>query len=113
MIAYIYGLPVISKMKFVVTLILLFFFSDTAFGQKYPQTLLDSFCNETIRYYYANFLSPRDNNEALTYNPKVLYVLKSEHTTNLKTNYDNFTVCFVPQVQALEDFIKTEHRNGS
>jgi len=100
-------------MKFGVTLILLFFLCDTAFGQKYPQTLLDSFCNETIRYYYTDFISRPDSNEVSSYNPRVMYVLKDAHTTNLKTNYENFTVYFVTQEQALEEFIKTEHRTGS
>lgn len=100
-------------MKFVVPLILLFFLCDTAFGQKYPQTLLDSFCNETIRYYHATFLIRPDSNEVPTYNSRVMYVLKGAHTTNLKTNHDNFTVCFVTREQALEEFVKTEHRTGS
>ena len=100
-------------MKFVVSLILPFFLWNTTFGQKYHQALVDSFCNETIRYYHATFLRPLDSSEALANNPRDLYVLKSDHTTNLKTNFEDFTVHFVTREQALEEFIKTEHRTGS
>jgi hypothetical protein len=100
-------------MKFVVPFILTIFFCDTTFGQKYSQTLLDSFCNVTIDYYYTDFAKPLDSIEALTYRPRNPYILESNLTRNLKTKFKNFTVRYVTQQQAIDEFVKTEHRTGS
>lgn len=100
-------------MKFVVPFILTLFFCDTTFGQKYSQTLIDSFCNVTIDYYYTDFAKPFDSIEAQTYKPTDPYILKSDLTRNLKTKFKNFTVRYVTQQQAIDEFVKTEHRTGS
>jgi len=100
-------------MKFVALFILTLFFCDTTFGQKYPQTLIDSFCTETIEYYYTDFAKPLDSIEASTYKPRDPYILKSDLTTNLKTQFKDFQVRYVTQQQAIDEFVKTEHRTGS
>jgi hypothetical protein len=100
-------------MKFVVPFILTIFFSDTTLGQKYPQTLVDSLCNVTIDYYYTDFSKPIDSVEVLTYKLKPAYILESELTRNLKTEFKDFTVRYVTQQQAIDEFVKTEDRTGS
>ena len=100
-------------MKFTVALILTLFLFDTSFGQKYPQTLVDSFCNETILYYYTDFAKPLDSIEANTYKPRDPYILKSELTTNLKAQFNDFTVRYVTQQQALEEIAATKDKTGA
>ncbi len=100
-------------MKFVAAIILTLFFSDTSFGQKYPQTLVDSLCNVTIEYYYSDFIRPTDSVEALTYKPRNPFILKSELTTNLKTKFNDFTVRFVTQQEAIDEFVTTKNRTGT
>jgi len=100
-------------MKFIAATILTLFFCDTSFGQKYPQTLVDSFCNVTIEYYYTDFAKPLDSVEALTYKPRNPFILKSELTPNLQTKFKDFTVRYVTQQEALEEFVKTKNRTGS
>jgi hypothetical protein len=100
-------------MKFVAAIILTLFLSETSFGQKYPQALVDSFCNLTIEYYYTDFIKPLDSVEALTFKPIDPYILKSELTPNLKSNFRDFTVRYVTKQEALEDFVKTKNRTGS
>ncbi len=101
------------QMKFVATFILTLFLCDTALGQKYPQSLVDSFCNVTIEYFYTDFAKPLDSIEALTYKPRNPYILNSEFTTNLKNQFKDFTVRYVTQQQALEEFVKTKNRTGA
>jgi hypothetical protein len=86
---------------------------DTTLGQKYSQMLVDSFCNVTIDYYYTDFAKPLDSIEALTYKPRSAYILKSDFTGNLKTKFKDFTVHYVTQQQAIDEFVKTEDRSGS
>ncbi|MCA0383078.1 MAG: hypothetical protein LCH58_13005 [Bacteroidetes bacterium] len=100
-------------MKFVATIILTLFLSDTSFGQKFPQTLVDSLCNVTIEYYYTDFAKPLDSVEALSYKPSNAFILKSELTPNLQTKFKDFTVLYVTQREALEEFVKTKNRTGS
>jgi hypothetical protein len=100
-------------MKFVATFILTLFLCSTAIGQKYPQALVDSFCNVTIEYYYTDFAKPLDSIEALTYKQRNPYILRSELTSNLKTQFREFTVRYLTQQQALEEFVKTKHRTGA
>jgi hypothetical protein len=100
-------------MKFVATIILTLFLGDSSFGQKYPQTLVDSFCNMTIEYYYTDFIKPLDSVEALTFKPRDPFILKSELTPSLKSKFRDFTVRYVTQQEALEEFIKTKNRTGS
>ena len=100
-------------MKFAATFILTLCLCDTAFGQKYPQALVDSFCNETIKYYYTDFAKPLDSIEALDFKPRNPYILKSELTTNLKNRFAEFTVHYVTQQQALEEIAGTEDKTGA
>ncbi|RYE50937.1 MAG: hypothetical protein EOP48_18965 [Sphingobacteriales bacterium] len=100
-------------MKFVAVIILTLFFSDTSFGQKFPQALVDSFCNVTIEYYYTDFIKPLDSVEALTYKPRDPFILKSDLTPTLKSKFKDFTVHYVTQQEALEEFVKTKDRSGS
>src|SRR6185312_11523430 len=101
------------QMKFTVIFILTLFLFCTSFGQKYPQTLVDSFCNETILYYYTDVAKPLESSEVKTYKPRDPYILKSELTTNLKTQFNNFTVRYVTQQQALEEIAATEDKTGA
>jgi hypothetical protein len=100
-------------MKFVTAIILTLLLCDTSFGQKYPQTLVDSFCNVTIEYYYTDFIKPLDSVEALTFKPTDPFILKSELTPTLKSKFKDFTVRYVAQQEALEEFVKTKNRTGS
>ncbi|MGN6352684.1 MAG: hypothetical protein ACTHLB_04805 [Parafilimonas sp.] len=100
-------------MKLTATFILTLFLFDTSFGQKYPQALVDSFCNLTIEYYYNDFAKSLDSNAALSYKPSNPYILRSDLTKNLKTQFPNFTVQYVTQQEALEEIAKTENRSGS
>jgi hypothetical protein len=100
-------------MKLIAATILTLFLCDISFGQKYPQTLVDSFCNVTIEYYYTDFIKPLDSVEALTFKPRDPLILKSELTQTLKSKFKDFTVRYVTQQEALEEFVKTKNRTGS
>lgn len=100
-------------MKLTATLILSLFLLKFSVGQKYPQTLVDSFCNETILYYYTDFAKPLDSIEAESYEPRDPYIMQSELTTNLKTQFNGFIVRYVTQQQALEEIAATKDRMGS
>ncbi|HET7119263.1 MAG TPA: hypothetical protein VFI29_22400, partial [Hanamia sp.] len=100
-------------MKLTATFILTLFLFDTSFGQKYPQALVDSFCNLTIDYYYNDFAKPLDSNATLSYKPSNPYILRSELTKHLKTQFPNFTVQYVTQQEALEEIARTKNRSGA
>jgi hypothetical protein len=88
-------------------------FSSAAAGQSYSQGLVDSFCNSTIKYYYTEFAKPIDSTEAANFKPISPFITKSDITKNLRTHYDNFTVCFLTQQEALEKISLTKNRTGS
>ena len=100
-------------MKFVAAIILTVFLCDISFEQKYPQTLVDSFCNVTIEYYYTDFIKPLDSIEALSFKPRDPFILKSELTPALISKFKDFTVRYVTQQEALKEFVKTKNRTGS
>ncbi len=88
-------------------------FCEATFGQKYPQTLVDSLCNLTIEYYYTDFMKPPDRVEAIPFKPRDPFILKSELTLTLKSQFKDFMVRFVTQQEALDEFAKTKNRTGS
>jgi hypothetical protein len=100
-------------MKFVAAIILTLFLCEISLGQKYPQLLVDSFCNVTIDFYYTDFIKPMDSVEAYTYKPGDPFILKSELTTNLKSKFKDFTVRYVTQQEALDEIVKAKTRTGS
>ncbi|MBO9201946.1 MULTISPECIES: hypothetical protein [Niastella] len=100
-------------MKFIVTFIITLLLCKPTHAQKYPQSLIDSFSNETIEYYYTDFINRIDSTEPDYYKPGTMYMLKSELTKNLKTHFKSFTLCYVTHEQALDAFVKTEDRSGS
>jgi len=81
-------------------------------GQNYPQTLIDSLCNLTIKYQYTEFAKPLDSIEAINFKPNNQIILKSDITKNLQTDYDQFTVYFVTQQEALDEISKTNDKTG-
>ena len=83
------------------------------FGQSYSKTLVDSFCNSTIEFYYSEFAKPIDSIEALNYKPRNPFIIKSDLTKNLQTTYMNFNVDFLTQQEALEKICLTKSRTGS
>jgi hypothetical protein len=85
----------------------------TSLAQIYPDSLVVSFCNSTIQYYYAEFAKPTDSLELLSYKLQNHYILKSDITPHLKVNFNNFKVSYSTQQQALERICLTEHRTGS
>jgi hypothetical protein len=85
----------------------------TSFAQKYPKTLVDSFCNSTIEYYYTEFAKPIDSLEALTYKPRSTYILKSCITPTLRTSFNDFTVYYLTQQEALEKICLTKSKTGA
>ena len=88
-------------------------FSHRGFGQNFPNELVDSFCNETIDYYYTDFAKPLDSIEARNYLPNDAYILKSDLTKNLKTNFNQFTVRYLTQQEALAEISKTDSKTGA
>lgn len=85
---------------------------NSAFAQSHSQALVDSFVNETISYYYTDFAKPLDSSAAETFKPQNPYILKSELTENLKTDFSSFTVTYLSQEQALEEIANTKDRSG-
>ena len=100
-------------MKFILAFILGISFSYSSVGQDFPKAIVDSFCNETINYYYTDFSKPLDSIEALNYRPKNAYILKSHLTKNLRTEFNEFTVRYLTQQEALEEISKTDSKTGA
>lgn len=100
-------------MKFIVSIFLLFFLSDGVFGQKYPQSLIDSLCNETIATYYNDILATMNTSKSDELSEREIFILKSELTHNLKTKFQGFTIHYVTQQEAFENISMTNHRTGS
>ena len=100
-------------MKILLLFILTVTISSTTLGQNYPQTLVDSFCNSTIEFYYSEFAKPTDSIKAVNFKPKNPYITKSDITKNLQTQYKNFNVYFLTQQEVLEKISLTKSRTGS
>ena len=100
-------------MKLLAIFILTLYLNTTSFGQTYPNKFLDSLCNVTIRYYYTDFTKPLDSVEALNFKPRNAFILKSELTPTLESDFKHFVVRYVTQQEALEEFVKTKKRTGS
>ena len=101
-----------NSMKPLLTFISAIFLGFEIHGQNYPQTLIDSLCNLTIIYYYTEYAKPLDSIEAINFKPKNQFILKSDITRNLQTVYDQFTVYFVTQQEALKEISKTKNKTG-
>ena len=100
-------------MKIVLTFILTITIGSTAFGQNYSQALVDSFCNSTIEFYYAEFAKPTDSIKAANIKPKNPFIIKSDITKNLRRQYKDFDVYFLTQQEVLEKISLTKNRTGS
>ena len=84
----------------------------TSLGQDYSKTLIDSFCNSTIKYYYTEIPKPKDSLKAVSFNPRNHLILKSDVTQGLRTLYGQFIIHFLTQQEALEKICLTKDRRG-
>ena len=100
-------------MKILLTFILTLTIWTTTVGQNYSQALVDSFSNSTIEFYYTEFAKPIGSIEAANFKPRNPFIVKSDVTKNLRTQYKDFNVYFVTQQDALEKISLTKNRTGS
>jgi hypothetical protein len=73
---------------------------------------VDSFCNSTIEFYYAEFAKSIDSIEAATFKPRNPFIIKSDITKNLRTQYNSFNAFFLSQQEVLEKISLTKSRTG-
>lgn len=100
-------------MKILLLFIMTITVCSTTVGQNYSQTLIDSFCNSTIEFYYTEFAKPLDSAKAATFKPNNPFILKSDITKKLKTQYNHFAVYFLTEQEALEKICLTKNRTGT